>query len=79
MIIDLVSLKLILILTCVERYNYADRFIGSNDHTNWNNNLYIVRNDIVHRGMVYEISFEKCLRAIQAAKKAISFFEKYFF
>jgi len=62
----------------IEKFNCIDRFIGSVEYSNWRDDLYILRNDIIHRGMVSDISFEQCLKAIKAAKKAISFFERRF-
>ena len=59
-----------------KKFNSRNGFINSIEYKNWNNDLYLIRNDIVHRGIIYEISFKKCQKAIKACKEAVSFFER---
>jgi len=67
-------------LTCldeflVSKFKSTEIFKGSEIEKKWKKDLYYKRCDVVHRGLIFKLTFENCKDAIKAAKDAINFFE----
>ena len=59
----------------VNKFNSRETFKGSEMEKKWQRNLYYKRCDVVHRGLIFKLTFEDCKDAIKVAKDSINFFE----
>lgn len=59
----------------VNKFKSTEIFKGSEIEKKWKKDLYYKRCDVVHRGLIFKLTFDSCKDAIKAAKDAIMFFE----